>query len=84
MPAKKTPSQIIAGIIKAAMNFEGLNPHDLAKQMHVHVNTVYGDMRDPDRIPQNRLWLYFTVLGIPVEESLEAIASSFTAKIVAR
>ena len=81
---KKTPSQITAGIIRAAMSKDGTTPQSIAKQMQVHVNTVYSDLRDPDRIPQNRLWLYFTVLGIPVDDALQRIADSFSAMLVQR
>jgi lambda repressor-like predicted transcriptional regulator len=81
---KRTPSQITAGIIRAAMSKDGTTPQSLAKQMQVHVNTVYSDLRDPDRIPQNRLWLYFTVLGIPVDDALQRIADSFSAMLVQR
>ena len=82
--ARKTPSHITAGIIKAAMAHSGNTPRSLAKQMHVHVNTVYQDMNDPDRIPQNRLWLYFTILGVPVDDALKRIADSFSQMLVNR
>ena len=81
---KRTPSQITAGIIRAAMSKDGTTPQSLAKQMQVHVNTVYSDLRDPDRIPQNRLWLYFTVLGVPIEDALEKIAKEFAFSLVRR
>lgn len=82
--AKKTPSQITAGIIQAAMSSCDMKPQDVANRMKIHVNTVRNDMRDPDRIPQNRLWLYFTVLGIPVDDALQRIADSFSAMLVQR
>ena len=82
--ARKTPSQITAGIIKAAMAHSDNTPQTLAKQMQVHVNTVYSDMRDPDRIPQNRLWMYFTILGVPVDDALKRIADSFSQMLVNR
>lgn len=82
--AKKTPSQITAGIIQAAMSSCEMKPQDVAKRMQIHVNTVRNDMRDPDRIPQNRLWLYFTVLGVPIEDALEKIAKEFAFSLVRR
>ena len=81
---KRTPSQITAQIIRAAMSKDGTTPQSLAKQMKVHPNTVYSDMRDPDRIPQNRLWMYFTVLGVPIEDALEKIAKEFAFSLVRR
>lgn len=81
---KRTPSQITAQIIRAAMSKDGTTPQSLAKQMQVHVNTVYQDMRDPDRIPQNRLWMYFTVLGVSVDDALARIADAFTKSLLER
>ena len=82
--SKRTPSQITAQIIRAAMSKDGTTPQSLAKQMQVHVNTVYQDMRDPDRIPQNRLWMYFTVLGVSVDDALAQIANAFTKTLIER
>ena len=81
---KRTPSQITAGIIRAAMSKDGTTPQSLAKQMQVHVNTVYSDLNDPEKIPQNRLWMYFTVLGIPVDDALKRIAESFAQMLAER
>ena len=81
---KRTPSQITAGIIRAAMSKDGMTQQSLAKRMKVHVNTVNHDMKDPDRIPQDRLWMYFTVLGVSVDDALQRIADSFSAMLVQR
>lgn len=81
---KRTPSQITAGIIRAAMSKDETTPHSLAKQMKVHPNTVYSDMKDPDRIPQDRLWMYFTVLGVSVDDALAQIANAFTKSLLER
>ena len=79
-----TPSQIVCQIIKAGMGAKDISTHELAKRMQIHVNTVYSDLRDPDRIPQNRLWLYFTVLGIPVYDALSRFAQEFAMSLVRR
>ncbi len=81
---KKTPSQITVGIIRAAMGNADISVPELAKRMFVHANTVYADLRDPERIPQNRLWMYFTVLGVPVDDALKRIADSFSQTLAKR
>jgi hypothetical protein len=45
---------------------------------------VYSDLHDPDRIQMRRVWLYFTALGVPVDEALQAFADSFARSLVAR
>ena len=75
MLAKKTPSQVVGNLLQAVMKVKDVTVPDLAKQAHVHQNTLYLDLRDPDRIPQDRLWLYFTLLGVPVQTALERLAS---------
>ena len=80
----KSPSAITCRIIKAAMGAADMNAEKLAKRMNVHINTVYRDLKEPERIPQDRLWLYFTALGVPVNESLQTIANQFAFSIVQR
>ena len=82
--AKQTPSQITCKLIQAALSASGMGVAELARRVQVHVNTVRNDLHDPDRIPQNRLWLYFTVLGVPVEDALEKIAKEFAFSLVRR
>ena len=82
--ARQPPSQITCKIIQAALSSSGMSVAELAKRVQVHTNTVRNDMRDPDRIPQNRLWLYFTVLGVPIEDALEKIAKEFAFSLVRR
>jgi lambda repressor-like predicted transcriptional regulator len=82
--AKQTPSQITCEIIQAALSSSGMGVAELARRVQVHVNTVRNDLHDPDRIPQNRLWLYFTVLGVPIEDALEKIAKEFAFSLVRR
>lgn len=82
--AKQTPSQITCKLIQAALSASGIGVAELARRVQVHVNTVRNDLHDPDRIPQNRLWLYFTVLGVPIEDALEKIAKEFAFSLVRR
>ena len=82
--ARQTPSQITCKIIQAALSSSGMSVAELARRVQVHVNTVRNDLHDPDRIPQNRLWLYFTVLGVPIEDALEKIAKESAEKIAER
>lgn len=81
---QKTPSEVIRGIIQAAMTAESVTGEQLADDMGIHVNTVYSDLKTPEKIPQGRLWLYFVVLGIPVQEALESIAGAFAASLARR
>ena len=82
--AYMTASQITVGIIRAAMGNADISVPELAKSMFVHANTIYADLRDPERIPQNRLWMYFTVLGVPVDDALKRIADSFSQTLAKR
>ena len=82
--ARQTPSQITCKIIQAALSSSGMSVAELAKRVQVHTNTDRNDLHDPDRIPQNRLWLYFTVLGVPIEDALEKIAKEFAFSLVRR
>ena len=80
----KTPAQIMANLIACAMTVQGETQKSLAKKARVHPNTVCSDLRDPERIPQHRLWLYFTVLDVPVDECLNAVAVKFAESAVKR
>ena len=84
MKRNRTPAQIMADLIACAMTLRGETQQSLAKKARVHANTVSNDMRDPERIPQSRLWLYFTVLDIPVDDALSAVAVSFAQTAVKR
>lgn len=81
---KKTPAQILASMIEAAMAIQKVNGQELARRVRTSANTVYSDLNDPDRIPQNRLWLYFTVLDIDCTDTLQAVADRFSATIIQR
>lgn len=81
---KKTPAQIVKAIISAAMGAEGIDSKTLAKLAGVHANTVYNDLKDPDGMPMQRMWLYFTALHVPVDEGLRAFADSFARSLVIR
>ena len=85
MPERyKTPSEVTRSMIQAAMAIDGRTSESLAEEMGVHVNTVYSDLKDPDKIPQGRLWLYFAVLGIPIQEALDGVANAFAYKLSRR
>ena len=74
----------MADLIACAMTLQGETQQTLAKKVKVHPNTVFKDFQDPERIPQYRLWLYFTVLGVPVDDALSAVAVSFAQAAVKR
>lgn len=81
---KKTPAQIVKAIISAAMGAEDIDSKRLSQLAGVSVNTVYNDLRDPDRMPMQRMWLYFTALSVPVDEGLQAFADSFARSLTVR
>lgn len=81
---KKTPAECVKGIISAAMGFSDISVKQLAKLTGVHANTIYKDIRDPDGMPMSRMWLYFTALGVPVDEGLQAFADSFARSLTVR
>lgn len=81
---KKTPAQIMGGIIEAAMSAEGINGLALAKRMKLSKSVVYDDLKDPDRIPQHRLWLYLTVLGVDCQQVLAPVAHAIADQMIIR
>lgn len=81
---QKTPAECIGSIIRSAMSAREINAEQLAKLVGVHANTVYSDLHDPDRIQMRRVWLYFTALGVPVDDALQAFADSFARSLVTR
>lgn len=81
---KRTPAECLGAIITAAMSVKGFTADDLADRAKVHRNTVYRDLKDPDRMQASRMWLYFVVLDIPVDEALNSFAESFAKSLVTR
>lgn len=67
----------MADMIECGMIVAGETRSSIAKKMRVSLHTVCADLKEPERIPQNRLWLYFTVLSMPMEEALQAVANEF-------
>lgn len=80
----KTPSRIMAGMIEQALRVTGTKKSELAAAVKCSPNTVTNDLRDPERIPQGRMWLYFTALDIPVETVLQNVAYSIADKMIHR
>ena len=80
----KTPSRIMAGMIEQALRVTGTKKSELAAAVKCSPNTVTNDLRDPERIPQGRIWRYFTALDIPVETVLQNVAYSIADKMIHR
>ena len=72
----RTMPRIIWGLLAAEMTAQDLQRADVAKMIGVHANTVSSDAREPEKIPLDRLSLYFTTLGINPEVMLRPIAHS--------
>lgn len=84
MERKVTLPQIMARIIKAAMGAKNVSNQKLADAIGVHMNTVYKDLKEPEGMTMARAWLYFTALGVPVDDALKAFADSFARSLVTR
>lgn len=88
MPKKaksaRTPARIMADLIECALIVSGQTKTKLAKMANVSLNTVCNDLKDPERIPQGRLWLYFAALGAPMDDALKAVAETFAISAVKR
>ena len=83
-PARRTPSDIVGRILHAAMAAGGISADDIAKLASVHKNTVLSDLREPDKMPLHRMWLYFLALGVPIDEALQAFADAFARGLTER
>ena len=81
---KRTPSEIVGTIIGAAMCANGITAEKLADMVNIHRNTVSRDLKDPDRMQAGRMWLYFTALGVPVDEGMQAFADIFAKSLTVR
>jgi len=78
----RTPAQIVARIITAAMGAQDVPADMLAKAVGVHTNTVRRDLKEPEGMPMDRMWLYFNALHVPIDEGLQAFADSFARFLV--
>jgi DeoR/GlpR family transcriptional regulator of sugar metabolism len=80
----KTPSGIIADIIRAAMAAKNMNCDKLADISKISRTTIYRDLNAPEGMTLDRLWLYFVALEIPTEKALRSFADSFVEELVRR
>ena len=80
----RTPAQVVARIITAAMRANDVSSDQLAKAASVHVNTVRKDLREPEGMPMSRMWIYFLALGVPINETLKCFADSFCKMMIER
>ena len=82
MAKARTMPRIIWGLISAAMASQDIQRSEIAKMIGVHANTVSSDAREPEKIPLDRLDLYFTALGINPEDMLRPIAAGITERMI--
>lgn len=82
--AARTPSQIMLDMIICSMDIRKESATSLAAKMNVHRNTVMRDFQCPEGIPQDRLWMYFTVLDIPIDSVLRPIAQQMCEEMIRR
>lgn len=80
----KTPSGIIADIIRAAMAAKNINCDKLADMSRISRTTIYRDLGSPEGMTLDRLWLYFIALDIPTDKALRSFADSFAEELVKR
>lgn len=81
---KATPAECVANIVVAAMAVRSVTAKQLAEMAGVHYQTVHNDLKEPERMTMSRMWLYFTALGVPIDEGLESFADSFARSLVVR
>ncbi|MBQ6040007.1 MAG: hypothetical protein IJL32_04440 [Oscillospiraceae bacterium] len=79
---KKTPAECVAAIVTASMAVRSMTARQLADLVGVHYQTVYNDLKDPNKMTMYRMWLYFTALDVPIDKGLEAFADSFARSLV--
>lgn len=81
---RRTPARIIGAIISAAMGANGISVSQLSEMTGTHRNTILKDLREPEGMTMQRVWLYFTALEVPIDEGLQAFADSFSRSLIAR
>ena len=82
MAKARTMPRIIWGLIAAEMAAQDIQKADIAKLIGVHANTIGSDAKEPEKIPLDRLTLYFTALGINPEVMLRPIAHSIAERMI--
>lgn len=70
----RTPSRAIADMIRCGMTLQGETIETIADKLNVSMATVCTDLQRPEKIQSGRMWLYFTILGLPVQDVLNGIA----------
>lgn len=80
----RTPSQVMWSMIKAEMVVQGVTQRELAKRVHCCNDTICLDAKEPERIPQQRLWLYFAALGMDCMDVLRAVAADHAERLTVR
>ena len=78
--AKRTPAVMLWAMIDAERRTQKLSYRALSKLCGCSDNTVCLDANCPERIPQSRLWLYFTALGIDITSVIVPVAEAFIGK----
>ena len=85
MPKKakppRTPARLLWGMIEAERHAQSLTQGALAKLAGCSAHTASLDAKDPERIPQARLWLYFAALGIDAQTVLAPVAQAYIAHL---
>lgn len=78
----RTPSRAIADMIRCGMTLQGETIETMADKLNVSNATVCTDLQRPEKIQAGRMFLYFTILGLPVQDVLNGIADE-VAKVMA-
>ena len=81
---KRTPSSIIWDLIAAEMQRQKMTQGELAKRAKVNPCTVTSDSKDPGKIPQHRVWMYFAILGLDPAIVLRPLAIEHAENMIRR
>lgn len=77
-----SPSEKLWNLIEMARHKNGLRKADLASAAGVSLNTVCLDSADPAGIPQGRLWLYLSAVGVSTNAVVTEIYNNFMNSVI--
>ncbi len=62
-------------MIRCGMQLQDETIETMADKLDVSMATVCSDLKRPEKIQAGRMFMYFTILGLPVQDVLDGIAA---------